>query len=165
MENHISQQLLVFVQSILLGLAIGSLYDLLRPFRLRLPRVAPLLDGVYALAVGAGCFRFILARAEGELRGFVVLGVVGGAVLFFSAFSSLLRPVWEFWADTLGCLVRCLTFPLRQAKKFLKKCGRCGKNLFYFASKCYTIGKSGYTRPFYEGGSRHGQNITIHDAL
>ena len=123
MENHISQQLLVFVQSILLGLAIGSLYDLLRPFRLRLPRVAPLLDGVYALAVGAGCFRFILARAEGELRGFVVLGVVGGAVLFFSAFSSLLRPVWEFWADTLGCLVRCLTFPLRQAKKFLKKCG------------------------------------------
>ena len=46
MENHISQQLLVFVQSILLGLAIGSLYDLLRPFRLRLPRVAPLLDGV-----------------------------------------------------------------------------------------------------------------------
>ena len=62
MENHISQQLLVFVQSILLGLAIGSLYDLLRPFRLRLPRVAPLLDGVYALAVGAGCFRFILAR-------------------------------------------------------------------------------------------------------
>ena len=95
MENHISQQLLVFVQSILLGLAIGSLYDLLRPFRLRLPRVAPLLDGVYALAVGAGCFRFILARAEGELRGFVVLGVVGGAVLFFSAFSSLLRPVWK----------------------------------------------------------------------
>lgn len=102
MENHISQQLLVFVQSILLGLAIGSLYDLLRPFRLRLPRLAPLLDGVYALAVGAGCFRFVLARAEGELRGFVVLGVVGGAVLFFSAFSSLLRPVWEFWADTLG---------------------------------------------------------------
>ena len=46
MENHISQQLLVFVQSILLGLAIVSLSDLLRPVRLRLPRVAPLLAGV-----------------------------------------------------------------------------------------------------------------------
>lgn len=79
----------MFVQSILLGLAIGSLYDLLRPFRLRLPRLAPLLDGVYALAVGAGCFRFVLARAEGELRGFVVLGVVGGAVLFFSCLLLL----------------------------------------------------------------------------
>ena len=96
MENQISQQLLVFVQAILLGLATGSFYDLLRPFRLRLPRLAPLLDGVYVLAVGAGCFRFVLVRAEGELRGFVVLGVIGGAVLFFSAFSSRLRRCGNF---------------------------------------------------------------------
>ena len=39
MGNQVSQQLLIFGQSILLGLALGSLYDLLRPFRLRLPRL------------------------------------------------------------------------------------------------------------------------------
>ena len=37
MGNQISQQMLTFVQSILLGLAAGVLYDLLRPFRLRRP--------------------------------------------------------------------------------------------------------------------------------
>ncbi len=37
MGNQVSHQLLVFGQSILLGLCAGLLYDLLRPFRLRLP--------------------------------------------------------------------------------------------------------------------------------
>ena len=44
MTNEISHQLLVFGQSILLGLSIGLLYDLLRPFRLRLPRLTGLLE-------------------------------------------------------------------------------------------------------------------------
>ena len=37
-ENQAAQQLLVFGQSILLGLSAGLLYDLLRPFRVRAPR-------------------------------------------------------------------------------------------------------------------------------
>ena len=46
MENYISSQLLVFGQSILLGLSVGLLYDLLRAFRLRLS---------YSLAHKIGC--------------------------------------------------------------------------------------------------------------
>ena len=84
MGNQISQQMLTFVQSILLGLAAGVLYDLLRPFRLRRPSLTALLDAGYCLSVGAGAFLFLLRRGEGELRGFLVLGAVGGAVLFLS---------------------------------------------------------------------------------
>ena len=39
MENYVSAQLLLFGQSILLGALLGVLYDLLRAFRLRLPRL------------------------------------------------------------------------------------------------------------------------------
>ena len=38
MEIQISRQLALFGQSVLLGLTAGLLYDLLRSFRLRLPR-------------------------------------------------------------------------------------------------------------------------------
>ena len=157
MENQVSQQLLVFVQSILLGLSAGLLYDLLRPFRLRLPRLTGALDSLYCLAVGASAFWFILRRAQGEVRGFVLLGGLGGAVLFFCAFSPLLRPIWEFWADTLAYLVYLLSLPLLWAKNFFKKCGLRGKNLFYFARKCYTIRKTGCRCAFYKGGGRHGK--------
>ena len=44
MGNQISQQLQTFLQSILLGVSAGILYDCLRPFRQRLPRATALLD-------------------------------------------------------------------------------------------------------------------------
>ena len=141
MESRAAQQLLVFGQSILLGLSAGLLYDLLRPFRVRAPRATALLDGAYCLAVGGAMFLFLLRRAEGQLRGFVILGALGGAVLFFCAFSELLRPLWAFWADTLAFLWRLLCLPLRWAGNFYKKTLRRGKNLFYFWRKCFTIRK------------------------
>ena len=129
MGNQISQQMLTFVQSILLGLAAGVLYDLLRPFRLRRPSLTALLDAGYCLSVGAGAFLFLLRRGEGELRGFLVLGAVGGAVLFFCAFSHLLQPIWEFWAETLAYLVHLLSIPLLWVKKICTKLGQRGTSI------------------------------------
>ena len=80
MEIQISRQLALFGQSVLLGLTAGLLYDLLRSFRLRLPRSTALWDTLYCLAVGTGLFFFTLRRADGLLRGYVVLGAAGGAV-------------------------------------------------------------------------------------
>lgn len=42
----------------------------------------------------------MLRRAQGQLRLYLLLGAVGGGVLFFTAFSPFLRPVWDFWVDT-----------------------------------------------------------------
>ena len=56
MESTVSQQLLTFLWSILLGLAAGLLYDLLRPFRLRLPRLTAALDLLYCLTAGSAVF-------------------------------------------------------------------------------------------------------------
>ena len=158
MGNQVSQQLLVFGQSILLGFSAGLLYDLLRPFRLRLPRLTGLLDSLYCLAVGVAAFLFLLQAAEGELRGFAVLGALGGAILFFCAFSAMLRPIWAFWADTLAFLAELVCLPLRWTKKFCKKMLRQVKNLFYFWRKCNTIRKYKHVRSIRRGGNRIGKS-------
>ncbi len=111
-------QLWVFGQSILLGLTAGLLYDLLRPFRIRAPRVTGLLDALYCLLVGSGCFLFLLRRTQGQIRGFMLLGFFGGLVLFFCAFSQFLRPLWSFWADTLAFLACPWPPDAGSAKKF-----------------------------------------------
>ena len=151
-----SRQLVVFGQSILLGLSAGVLYDLLRPFRLRAPRFTAVLDSAYCLTVAGAMFLFLIRRAEGELRGFVLLGMLGGAVLFFCTFSQLLRPIWTFWADTAAFLVHMLSLPVCWARAGLKKLRRWEKNLFYFWRKCFTIRASG--RGPVKGGGRHGKD-------
>ena len=45
MRIQVSAQLLLFGQSILLGLGLALLYDLLRPLRRRRRRLTALLDG------------------------------------------------------------------------------------------------------------------------
>ena len=146
MGNEVSHQLLLFGKSILLGLSIGAAYDLLGPFRQRSASVVVVLDAVYCLAVGAAVFLFLLRRGTGELRGFMILGCVGGCVLFFCAFSEWLRPVWKFWTDTLMWMVHMLIRPVRRIKNFCKKTVRQGKNLFYFIRKCYTIRRTKWGR-------------------
>ena len=157
MENQVSQQLLVFAQSILLGLSIGVLYDLLRPFRLRFPRLTTALDSIYCLAVGFGSLLFVLHRAAGEMRGYFLLGIVGGAVMYFCGFSPLLQPVWKFWADCTVAFGQILSIPLHLGIALCKNFARRGKNLFYFAAKCYTIRETGCRGTFYKGGSCYGR--------
>ena len=102
MGINISQQLTLFAQSILLGMAVALVYDLLRPFRIRLPRLTAVLDVLFCLVLSVSVFLFMLRRAQGELRGYVLLGAVGGAILYFTLFSALLRPVWDFWCIFSG---------------------------------------------------------------
>ena len=139
MENHISAQLVMFGQSILLGLAVGLLYDLLRPVRLRVPWLAGFLDSLYCLAAAAAVFLFTIRQAEGQLRLYVLLGILGGGALFFGLFSAPLRPVWDFWADAAGDLLRLLAIPGRGLLAVCKKMWKAEKNLFYFCKKYYTI--------------------------
>ena len=113
-------------QAILLGMAAALLYDLLRAFRLRLPRLTSALDILYCMAAGLAVFLFMLRRAQGQLRLYLLLGAVGGGVLFFTAFSPFLRPVWDFWVDTLAFLLHLTAIPLRGAENLCKKIGRWG---------------------------------------
>jgi hypothetical protein len=135
MGNHIASQLLLFGQSVLLGAALGVVYDLLRPLRHRRPRAAGICDGAYCLCALAAVFRFVLRRAAGELRLYMLVGIAGGAALFFCLFSLSLRPVWDFWADTLAFLLRMLARPACLGAAFCKKNGPPLQKCLLFCAK------------------------------
>ena len=138
MEIWISQQLQLFARSILLGAAAGLLYDLLRALRQRCPRLTGPLDAVYCAGLCCALFFFTLRRAQGILRGYVLLGALGGAVLFFALFSAPLRPIWDFWVETGAFFLRLLTIPIQSVKKIVKKIVKTGKkSLLFFPQMLY----------------------------
>ncbi len=130
--NYVSSQLLLFLRSIALGMCLGLLYDLLGALRQLGGKVwGGVLDAVFCLTAAVSVLFFVLA-GDGELRIFVALGIVGGAVLFWCLLSGLLRPIWAFW---LGLAL----LPVHLIRKFLKKCGQTAKKVFSFCRKWFTM--------------------------
>ncbi len=144
MGNVISDQLVTFLRSILLGGTLALLYDLFRSIRSLASAGTPgrrrshfrlllggLLDAVYCFIALAAVFFFVMA-GDGELRLFILAGILGGAVLFFCLLSPLLLPLWRFW---LGIFL----VPPALAIKFSKKLYQICKKLFSFLKSWFTI--------------------------
>ncbi|MBR2132354.1 MAG: spore cortex biosynthesis protein YabQ [Oscillospiraceae bacterium] len=135
MGNEIPVQLAQFFRSILLGAMLALVYDLVRALRRLGGQVWEIvLDTVVSLFAVSSLFFLVMAE-EGELRLFIVAGTLGGAVLFFSLLSPVLRPIWEFWV-TLFCI------PARLSSLFLKKVYFSLKKVFSFVRKRFTIKKN-----------------------
>lgn len=132
MGNEIPVQLAQFLRSILLGSTLALFYDLTRALSaLGGRRWEMLLDILLSISAAAALFLLVMAE-EGELRLFILLGTLGGAVLFFSLLSGALRPIWAFW-------VELILFPLRLGNTFLKKLHVFFKKAFSFLRKWFTI--------------------------
>lgn len=152
MGADVSLRLLVCLQAGLLGMTLGLLYDVLRAFRLRLRRLTGVLDILYCILAGTAVFLFTLYRARGQMSLLLLLGLAGGAAVFFRFLSRPLQPVWTFWVDTLAFLLHLIAIPLRGMERLCKKIAGHGKNLFYFIRKCYTIKTTRGNRRFQKGG-------------
>ena len=155
MGNCISEQMLLFLRSVLLGGVLGLLYDLLRPFRRLGGQLwGGLLDAAYGLTAVSGMFFFVMA-GDGELRIFILLGALGGAILFFCLLSEPMRPLWDFWTSIF-------LKPLLWAKNFLVKCGKNFKKLFSFCGKWFTIMFTHQVQPRNDS-SREGEDAMAGD--
>ncbi len=155
MGNEIPLQLAQFLRSILLGGTLALLYDLTRALSAPGGRIWELtLDVLLSIGAAAALFLFIMAE-EGELRLFILLGTLGGAVLFFSLFSGILRPILTFW-------VELSLFPLHLGNIFIKKLRIFFKKVFSFLWKWFTI----MVTPHLTGEEReHGaQTVQTEDA-
>ena len=121
------------------------------------PRLTAPLDLLYCQAVGLAVFLFVLRQSDGQLRGFILLGGLGGGVLFFSLLSRPLRPVWDFWMDRWMELFQFLSLPGRFCAAVCKKFAFQAKTLFYFLRKYATIHIEGVWKPLRKGGMSHGK--------
>lgn len=127
----ISEQLAMFLRSIALGGALGLVYDLLRTLRRLGGRLwGGVLDALYCVLAVSSLFLFMMA-GSGELHLFVLMGTLGGAVLFFCLLSRPLRPLWDFWLTVLLAPVCRLWLLLKKSIKIGKK------SLFFSEEKAY----------------------------
>ena len=78
MEIQITEQLRSFLLAILLGMAVGVVYDLMRAVRLRHPRLTAVLDLGCCLFAAGGLFLFLMRQTDGQLRGYILLGLLAG---------------------------------------------------------------------------------------
>lgn len=132
MENYVSEQLILFLRAIGLGICLGLLYDLLGALRGIGGKLwGGILDAGFCMTAAIAVLFFVLA-GDGELRIFMALGIIGGAVLFWCLLSGILRPVWAFW---LGLVL----LPVQILGRILKKSGRRGKKVFSFCGNWVTM--------------------------
>lgn len=139
MGNYVSEQLIVFLRAIALGAVLGLVYDLLGALRRLGGRIwGGVLDAAFCLTAAGSVFLFVMA-GDGEMRMFIALGALGGAVLFWCLLGSLLRPVWGFWLDMA-------LWPVGIFQNFLKKFVKKLKKAFSFLKKRFTIRYNAFCR-------------------
>ncbi len=105
MGISISQQTVSFLQSLLLGAALGLLYDGFRILRLLIPSgkiIAFLEDIAYFLLCGFISFAFLLAVNNGIIRAYLLIGELLGAVLYYFTLGKCLYRI----ADKMIALFR-----------------------------------------------------------
>ncbi|MBQ9459787.1 MAG: hypothetical protein IJU66_07645 [Oscillospiraceae bacterium] len=142
MGTVIGEQARTLAASVLLGMALALLYDLLRALRLRRRKdraFTGALDAAYCLALALSGLAFALRLGGGELRLYTLLAASAGAAVFFALLSPLLRPLWDFWARTLFELLRLLRLPLRAARRAQRKLHKTVKRYFLFYRRSYII--------------------------
>ena len=167
MENYVAQQLSALGASALLGAAAGLVYDLLRALRLRRrgnQLLTHLADTVYVLLIFWGLFHLALTMGAGELRLYMMIGALLGAVLYFWLPSRILRPLWDFWLSAASAFFRLLWRPVDFLLRFSKKVSLSLKKHFSFFRKYSKIKMYlwKFAQMFHQirikGGMRHGKN-------
>lgn len=141
MEISIAEQASAFAGAILLGFAIGVLYDLLRLFRVRLPIpfLGPVLDLLFWGAVVAALFLYATGATGGQMRIYVLLSVFGGAVVYFLTLSAWVLGLGHLIADGIALLGRIMKLPFLFLRFCAKKIEKNFKNLFLYRRKWFRI--------------------------
>lgn len=86
-------QTFIFLRAFLLGACLGLLYDVFRILRIAIktPAVIVFLEDIlYFLICGIITFLFMMSCIDGRVRGFIVIGELLGAVLYYCTIGSLL---------------------------------------------------------------------------
>jgi hypothetical protein len=163
MEVSIAGQSADFLLAVLYGGLYSVLYDFLGVIRNRFKSAALtfLLDTLFWLLCVVGLFWFAMGFGQGELRLFVLGGILLGSVVYFNLVGRFLRSVF---VDLLELLIALLRFSLKPFRwihqKFVGFAQKIKKDFLYLEKRnrikegLYTRRKDYYAR----GEERFGQD-------
>lgn len=125
MENILEHQTVVFIYSLLWGGVLGVLYDVFRVYRIcvRSSTVSVIIQDVIFFSVCTVIvFLFLLSNVNGQLRGYYILGMFLGAVIYhYSLGNIVVRILASFVKITQAIIIRPLIKLILAIKKLLNK--------------------------------------------
>ena len=115
-----SGQAWLFLSTVVVGVAIGLLYDVFRILRKTMPHFAlavQLEDVLFWLAATGAMFYFLLRRNFGEVRPFTLIGAGCGIALYFATVSPFILKffvaVITYLKRVFAAAFRVLLLPVR----------------------------------------------------
>lgn len=140
MESWLVEETLLFLKACALGAVLGACYDGFRILRaaVRFHTVLVFVqDVLYFVGVTIVTFAFLLAYNDGELRMFILIGELMGAVLYFFSLSlivmGLSKQIIRMVKRIFGVVFRPLLWILRKIggifRPLLGKCRSSQKKL------------------------------------
>ena len=118
-----SEQFLIFLASLGVGFLLGILYDFLRAVRLSFAKgkfVVVFFDLLYFFIVAFASYIFILAANKGEVRSYIIIGELIGAVFYYFSLGLALMKLTDRLVLLLKRLYsfvfKIISFPFRFIK-------------------------------------------------
>ena len=141
MTVSVTDQALFFAGALVMGAAVGLLYDAFRILRVRvrLPLLGGVLDLLFWLVVTVALFVYTTTAGSGEVRLYIVAAVLLGAAAYFWLLSRWFLKLGYRLADLVGVLWRVLTLPVVFLLRLCKKIGKTAKKSFHYRRKWYRI--------------------------
>lgn len=127
MAIAITEQTAVFFHSLLLGAVLGCFYDLFRITRIAFIIPAPVVlveDLLFFLFSSIILFGFMLENSYGQIRYFILLGVVLGWTLYYFTLGSLVMKCSARIIHTVKAVLAFLWRPFAWMGRELGKAGR-----------------------------------------
>ena len=114
MEIYLAEQVWVFFHSLLLGALLGILYDVFRITRLAfvIPSLLVLLEDLaFFLLSSILLFNYLLQFSHGQIRYFILAGVVLGWILYYCSVGRIVMGVASRFIHVIKQVLRVLCAP------------------------------------------------------
>lgn len=127
-----NEQVLIFIASLGVGFILGVLYDFLRALRLSFTKgkiAVIIFDLLYFFMVAFWSYIFILAANKGEVRSYIIIGELLGAIFYYFSLGIALMKLTDKLVALLkrvySLIFKIISYPFRLAKTvFLKVFGK-----------------------------------------
>jgi len=135
MPQESIRQFLLLLYSVICGAAFAFLYDILRMSR-RAAQISAVMVAVqdlfYWLLVTVGLLLYLYAVNDGEIRGFIIAGLLTGGVLYFLLLSKAVLfvsvPIMKGIISVLAHIIKFLLLPAVLVRKIILAIKKRKKN-------------------------------------
>ncbi len=123
-----SEQALIFIAALGVGFILGVLYDFFRALRLSITKskaAVIVFDLLYFFVVALLSYIFILASNKGEVRSYIIIGELIGAVFYYFSLGFALMKLTDrfvlFLNRFYSLVFKIVSFPFRLIKSAFSK--------------------------------------------